>query len=265
MVRNEAGKTMWRQSVSVAVLISLLALQPASARSLADITKEGVLRIGVIGEGSSLNSVKDGKRAGFEVDVFDQIAKSMRLKTVWVPVQNDNLKASLDKGTIDLTVALDNEKSALPSGLTTTNPYYCSGGVFLSKSREFKSSNDLPGKKVALQSGNQYFSYVKRLALENSVSVKQDAASAVLSLIYNTSDVAIVDKIEALNAVNTYPKANLKVSYPLWNTKHSAVIRNQDISLAQAFNSALKKSLDNGAYLKLSQKHFPDSVQCRVY
>ena len=247
------------------VLMLLLASQLASARSLADITKEGVLRVGVIGDGNSLNSLQGGKRTGFEVDIFDQIAKAMWLKTVWVPVQDGYLQSSLNDGTIDMTVALSADKSSLPNGLTTTDPYYCSGGVLLSRSKDFKSSNDLPGKKVAIQSGNQYFKYVKRLALQNAVSVKPDATTAILSLIYNASDVAIVDKIEALNAVRTYPKANLHISYLLWNTKYSAVVRSQDFTLAFSFNAALKKLLNSGAYLNLSQKYFSTSMQCRIY
>lgn len=238
----------------------------AGARDLPQIVKDGTLRVGILRDTPRLNAVGGGGRTGLEVDLIGQFARRLGVKVAWVRTSPDTFGQDLRSSKIDLLLP-QNETLTLGSdaGLASTSPYYCSGAVILSRGAAVRNSAGLLGKRIAVQPGKAYFDYLKRLALDKSSSVQQDAASTVLTLIYKTADVAIVDKLAALDATFVYPKAGFKMSYPLWNTQFGAVVRSQDTALREAFNKTLRTLTESGTYDNLSGAYFPQNVRCSAY
>jgi polar amino acid transport system substrate-binding protein len=229
------------------------------------VSRSGLLKIGVIAETPRFNEVNNGRRGGFEVEVLRQVASTMGLKVVWVPVQADDLVTDLENGQVDFVAWPRAQSLVLTGGLTVTDPYYCSGGVMLSRNGEVRTSRDLGAKRIAVQLGKKYLEYVKRLSLEGSANMSANAQAAILSLIYNNSDVAIVDKFSALQAIATYPKANLRSGYLLWNDRVGLIAESRNINLKVAFNKALAETIAKSAYGKLSSSYFAENIRCREY
>ncbi|BDP43962.1 cystine transporter subunit (plasmid) [Deinococcus aetherius] len=238
----------------------------AGARDLPEIVRNGTLRVGILRDTPRLNAVRGGGRTGLEVDLIGRFARKLGVKVAWVRTSPATFGQDLRSSRIDLLLP-QNETLTLgaEAGLTSTNPYYCSGAVILSRGAAVRNSTGLLGKRIAVQPGKAYFDYLKRLALDKSSNVQQDAASTVLTLIYKTADVAIVDKLAALEATFVYPKAGLKMSYPLWDTRFGAVVRLEDGGLRKAFNKTLQTLVESGAYDKLSGAYFPQNVRCSTY
>ena len=241
-------------------------LGQAQARNLAEIVKDGSIRVGVLADTPGLNQAQGTKRAGFEVALMEKFAQSLKVRVTWVKSNAKNFKSNLTGGKVDLLLPQrESITSPLPSGIIASTPYYCSGAVILARDTAVKNSSGLLGKKIAIQPGKSYFDYLKRLSLEKHANVGRDVNTTILDLIYKNADVVIVDKLAALQAVDLYPKADLKMSHLLWATQFNAMANSKDIALVESFNKFIKRIVDTGEYERLSQPYFAESVRCAGY
>ncbi|SMB85119.1 substrate-binding periplasmic protein [Deinococcus hopiensis] len=255
----------WRLIVLCAGIFGGISSQ-AHARNLADIVKARSIKVGILTDVPSLNQASGNKRIGFEVALMDKFAKSLKISVVWVKTDSKSIKNDLTSNKIDLLLPQrELLSSPLPSGISNSAPYYCSGAVILTRDTAIKNSSGLLDKKIAIQPGKSYFDYLKRLSLEKNANVGRDVNTTILDLIYKNADVVIVDKLAALQAIGVYPKANLKMSHLLWATQFNALVNSKDTTLVEAFNRFIKKIVDTGEYEQLSQPYFAESVRCSGY
>lgn len=263
LTRSGRAQT-WARLGAATLLWSLAGT--SAARDLSQILQDGTLRVGFVRELPRLNQAAGSRRTGLEVDLVNRFARTLKVKVAWVKSSPGSYSQDLKLGRIDLLLPQNEVLPSVPApGLALTKPYYCSGAVILSRGTAVRNSTGLLDKRIAVQPGKVYFDYLKRLALDGNSSVQKDATAAVLTLIYKTADVAIVDKLTALDALFLYPKAEFQLSYPLWNTRFAAVTRAQDGQLRDAFNKTLRTLTESGAYDEFSRSYFPQNIRCSAY
>jgi polar amino acid transport system substrate-binding protein len=137
----------------VAALAGLAAL-PAQGRTFEEIKADGKIIIATEGAFPPFNFFAGPKLAGFEVDVADALAKRMGVAIEWRALSFDALLAGLRQDRWDLVIASFGITPERAKAVTFTDPHYCSGGIVVAKNPAIRTSADLVGRTVAVQTGS---------------------------------------------------------------------------------------------------------------
>ncbi|MEM7304783.1 MAG: transporter substrate-binding domain-containing protein [Pseudomonadota bacterium] len=136
-----------------ACLLLLLFMPSVQADTLANILKDGQLRVGVsIYEPWVMND-KDGKLSGYEIQVAEQLAKDLGVKADFHVVEWEELISSLNDNKIDIIIsgmAITPQRALL---VNFSHPYGQSGvslAANIEKTKDIKSLEELNAPAVTL-------------------------------------------------------------------------------------------------------------------
>ncbi|WP_426356389.1 transporter substrate-binding domain-containing protein [Burkholderia sp. R-40] len=153
-----------KQGLAAALLC--VAATASHAADLLDTVKQaGVLRVGLEGTYPPFNSRNtEGQLEGFDVDVAKAVAAQLGVKTQFVTTEWSGILAGLQAGKFDVIV---NQVAITPSrqqALDFSQAYTYSSAQLIQRkddTRQFKSLEDLKGKKLGVALGTNYVDLVK--------------------------------------------------------------------------------------------------------
>lgn len=237
--------------VAVAAFLALLGCQKAPP--VADDGKKP-LRWGADEEGGApyISKDKDGKYVGFEVDLAKALEKEIGRPIVYTPKSYKMLIDDLERGDIDLAmngieVTPDREKVARLS-----RPYYVYRLQLVTRKDDdrFEGLRDLEGKprvKVATLENTAASRLLKKLRIP--MDVYDDQNNPYNDLALGRVDAVLLDLPIAIYMVQKNEELNAKLKFvgqPIEKGHYAIAFRKQDDALAQEFNTALDRLIQNG-------------------
>lgn len=236
--------------------------QTTNKNLLQTIKSNGVIRIGTEGTYAPFTfHDSNGNLTGFDVDIANEIAKRLGVKTQFVETKWDGMFAGLDAKRFDAVV---NEVSINPDRQAKydfSTSYIVSKAVLIvgSDNQDIKKFEDLKGKKSA----QSLTSNLGKIAKNYGANIVQaDGFNQSIDLLTSKRvDATINDSLSYLDLKKQKPDAPIKVVADYNNAEQSAVLFNKgNKELVDAVNKALADMKADGTYLKISQKWFGTDV-----
>ena len=237
------------------VMIGAALLGSAQARTLAEIKKAGVIRIGTNAEFKPFTYFEGLSMRGFEYDLGNAVASQLGVRAQWSSQPFDNLLISLNGDRFDLVISSHGITPERQKAVDFSTPHYCSGGVIVSRPGGPKTAAQLKGKTVATQVGTTYVGQIARV-----VGTKN--ADALQALRAGRVDAMVNERFYSLEALKS-AKGKLQQGDLLFQEKLGMAVAKGNSSLLKAVNGALKTVQGNGTYAKISKSYFGQDIRCR--
>lgn len=243
--------------------LALMAAITAQARSLDEVKKEGKIIIATEGQFAPFNYFQGAKLSGFEVELAELVAKKMGVSVEWKALGFDALLAGLRQDRWDLVIASHGITDERSRAVTFADPHYCSGGSIVSLDPAIRTTADLSGKVISVQTGSTYMDNVKKLTSVKDVKNFPQDTDARSALVSRRVDAWVTDKFVASIAIASNPGAGMKLGDFVFIERIAAAVGKGNASLAQGYNKALAEVLADGSYSALSKKYFNEDVRCK--
>ena len=202
-------------SVFIAAVLFLSFTISNAQSTLSRITESGVIKVGMTGNQPpfSMEST-DGSLMGYEVDLAELLAESMKLKLEIVQLSFNELLPALEKGDIDavmsgMSITMERNLKAAFVG-----PYMLSGKSILTKTESLvkaEEAEDLnqSNLKVTSLKGSTSEQFVK-LFLPEASSLPADNLDKALNMLLNDeANVMVADYPTCVLNVMLYPTSGL--------------------------------------------------------
>lgn len=235
----------------------------AQARTFEEIKKDGKIVIATEGAFPPFNFFRGPTLTGFEVDVAEALVKKMGLTIEWRALSFDALLAGLRQDRWDLVIASFGVTPERSKAVTFTNPHYCSGGIVVAKNPVIRTSQDLAGKVVAVQTGSTYLENVSKLSGLKEVKNFPKDTDCRSALVSGRVDAWVTDRFVAKAAIEGDPGSGLKTGDFVFVERIACAVKKGNTSLEQAVNKALAELMADGTYEAISNKWMKEDIRCR--
>jgi polar amino acid transport system substrate-binding protein len=246
----------------VALTLAVVACR-AEARTFEEIKQSGKIIVATEGAFAPFNYFEGKKLTGFEVDVAEALVKKMGLEMEWKTLGFDALLSGLQQDRWDMVLASFAITPERSKAVTFTAPHYCTGGVIVAKNPAIKTSADLAGKVVAVQTGTTYLDAVKKLPGVKTVKNFPKDTDARAALAAGRVDAWVTDKFVAKEAIEAAPKDGLVMGDFVFLEKIATAVKKDNTSLAAAVDKALAEIMADGTYEAISKKYLNEDIRCR--
>lgn len=201
---------------------------------------------------------QDGKYVGFDIDLWDAIAKELGVEYDLQPMDFNGLIPALQTGNIDAALAAMTIKSEREEVVDFSYPYYDAGLIILVRSDEknIKSLEDLKGKVVATKLSTTSADFVTKNAQAKDVKLYPNIDGAYMELLTGGADAVLFDSPAVLYYSKTAGKDKTKVVGPLYMGQSYGFAFPQGSPLAEKSTIAILKLMENGTYAEIYKKWF---------
>ena len=236
-----------------------------NSSTLVDIRNNRLLRVGFEGYPPyTIQNPNDQTMSGYSVDLVNTIAEQAGWRVQWIKTSPDTKIIDLKAGKFDVMVEPIFATIARAKEVAFTQPYasfgYASAIVKKGDGR-FKSFSDLnkEGLIVAVRQGYTDESYAKKQlpkALVRPMKV-DDVNQIFLEVLSGKADVALTDTEDVKSFYKAHPKEvdTLFINPPPAQVPAGFIVREDDITLVDFFNTALNYLKANGVLDNLDAKY----------
>ena len=206
---------MLRLLVTITTLIFMLAAEPATARSLDEILKDGTIRIGVNPNFPPMSSYgMTNQLEGFDVDIADRIAKSLGVKLELVTTEAAQRVPFLLSNRIDIALGALTRTPERAKLISFTVPLHSeSMGVITTDKVAAQSWEDLNNHDITLVNmrGNLSVAILKDKLPKAKTLLVDGNADTIRAIAQGRAD-ALVENVDFfLNFTNNYKNVNWRV------------------------------------------------------
>jgi polar amino acid transport system substrate-binding protein len=218
-----------------------------------------VLRVVTDATFPPMEFVKDGKRAGFDIELTEAVAVAMGRRIEWIDIDFKGLIPALVSKRADLAMSaiyITDERKKL---VDFSDPYFAGGLVVLtSKSSAIKGLKDLDGRRVSVQVGTKSVGFLKdHYPKVERIEVEKNQEMFNLVEI-GRADAAVTGKPAAKIFAQAKPTLHV-LAEQLTTEDYGIAVRKDTPEIRDAVNAALKKIKADGTYDKLVNKWFEAS------
>jgi polar amino acid transport system substrate-binding protein len=258
---------MRKYYVSVAFLLIVTALvsacgAAASAESTYDhVQDEGVLRVGIRFDNPPLSYIdEDGQWVGFDVDLANEVARRLGLKTEQVKVDEITRISFLQEGKIDMAVASMNHTRGRDEAIDFSITYFWDNQSFLVRKGTYASLEEVMGKTVAANTGSSAIPAWKAYAAAHGGPAPEiveftDKVAAMQALRDGAVEGYTEDNITLLALAAGDPNLEL-VSGGFNPVQFGIGLPINDSAWRDQVNYALQEIWKDGTYMKIYDKWF---------
>lgn len=203
-------------------------------------------------------SFKQGDHyVGFDVDLWDAIAKDMGVTYKLLPIDFTGIVPGLQSGQIDLVMAGISITDARKRVVDFSDPYYHSGLMLLVRAdSDIKSSDDLKGKLIALKTGTGSVTYATEHFPEVGQRQFPNVDNAFLELQTGRVDAVLHDAPNVLYYAATGGKGKVKTIGNVLEALDYGAMFPKGSDLVARYNASLEHVKANGTYDKIYEKWF---------
>ncbi len=200
---------------------------------------------------------KDGKYTGFDVELWDAIAKRLNLDYELIPMDFNGLIPGLTTGNLDVVLAAIFIKSSREKAIDFSHPYFRAGLKVMvrSENSDIRGPEDLKGKVVAVKTGTATVDYVNTLGAKKIVKFP-NIDQAYLEVVTGGADAAMHDTPNVLYYIKTAGQGRVKAVGPDVKAAFYGIGFQQGSELRDKVNVALLEMMEDGAYDELYKKWF---------
>jgi len=248
----------------IAVLISAATVGASAADLLDTVKSRGTLRIAVEGTYPPFNfkDPQTGQLTGFDVDVAKLVAAKLGVKPEFITTEYSGILAGLAAGKYDVIVNQVGITPERQKAFDFSDPYTLSSAQLILRKNEagnFKSLDDLKGKRVGVGQGSNYEQKAKAVP---GIEVKSypGAPEYLQDLASNRIDAALNDSlmVSYLLKTSTLP---LKAGAPVGDVERMGIpFQKGNPKFKAAIDKALTDSFKDGSFKQVSMKWFGTDV-----
>ena len=198
----------------------------------------------------------DGKYTGFDVDLWDGMAKKMGVEYELLPMDFNGLIPGLTTGNLDVAIAAIFIKSSREKAIDFSHPYFRAGLkiMVLADNKDINGPADLKGKTVAVKTGTATVDYAKTLGAKLVQFPNID--QAYLEVMTGGADAAIHDTPNVLYFIKTASGGKAKAVGPDVKSAYYGIAFPQGSELRDKANVALLEMQEGGEYDAIYMKWF---------
>lgn len=251
------------KTFSLAILVSLafvLALGLYSFLSAKD-AKAGTLVVGTDITAAPFEFRQDGKYTGFDIELWQEIAKRLKLDYQLKPVSFDGLIPGLQSGVFDVVIAGVVIRPDRAKVVDFSIPYYISGiSILAKKDSAINSMQDLNGKVVTLKVGTTPAIYLKEHVPGAKLKLFQNLDASFMDVVSGGSDAAVYDTPILQYFAKVSGNNQLKVVGHVDTNQHFGIVYPKGSQLVAPVNETLRAMKADGSFDLLYQKWFGETA-----
>ncbi|MGF6644735.1 transporter substrate-binding domain-containing protein [Paraburkholderia sp. GAS82] len=238
---------------------SFTAVAAHAADLLDQVKQSGTLRIGLEGTFPPFDSkAPSGELVGFDVDIAKAVAQKLGVKPVFVTTEWSGIIAGLQAGKFDVIVNQVGITDARKQVLDFSPGYTFSAAQLIQRkddSREFKSLDDLKGKKLGVGLGTNYMDMAKSVP---GIDVKTypGAPEYLADLAAGRLDAALNDRLMLAYLLKTSPLPLRTGAMVGTGTPSGIPFKKGNPKFARAIDDAMTQLEADGTFTKISEKWF---------
>jgi len=200
---------------------------------------------------------KDGKYTGFDVELWEAIAKRIDAEYTLVPMDFNGLIPGLTTGNLDVVLAAIFIKSEREKAIDFSHPYFRAGLKVMVpiENTDIHGPEDLKGKVVAVKTGTATVDYVNTLGAKKLTKFP-NIDQAYLEVVTGGADAAMHDTPNVLYYIKTAGKGRVKAVGADVKAAYYGIGFQQGSPLRDKVNVALLQMMEDGEYDQLYQKWF---------
>ena len=229
---------------------------------LAKVKDEGKLIVGTEGTYPPYTfHDESGKLTGFDVEIAQEVAKRLGVEAEFKETQWDAMFAGLDAKRFDMVANQVGIKPERQEKYDFSHPYITSKAVLITNvnNDSVKSFEDIKGLKAAQTLTSNYGELAK--SYEAEIVGIEGFNQAIELINSNRADVTINDNLTFLDYKKKQPNAPVKIVAQREEASQSGLMfRKGNEPLVEEVNKALNEMIDDGTYLKISEKWFGEDV-----
>jgi lysine/arginine/ornithine transport system substrate-binding protein len=250
--------------------VTLLAVAIAATATTPALAKDpNVLRLGIDPSYPPMDvKMPDGHVTGFDVDLADEICRRIAMHCEWVEMEFSGVIPALQARKIDAIVSsmAITEKRMQQIAFSTKLFQFKSRLIAKTGTPLTVSAEGLRGKRIGVQSGTQFETYVQKNWQPGGAEVVayQSQEGVFDDLIAGRLDAALLGSVEADNGFLKTPKGKGFgfIGGPLEMGDHGTGIglRKEDVALKDKIDHAIAAMRADGTYQKIAAKYFDFDV-----
>ncbi len=201
---------------------------------------------------------KEGnKYVGFDIDLWDAIAKDLSLDYKLQPMDFNGIIPGLQTGQVDVGLAGITIKPSRKKVIDFSDGYYDSGFLLMVPSdSSIKSSDDLAGKKLAVKTGTSATDYAKKHFTKTELRLFPNSDNAYLEVLTGRVDAAMHDTPNILYFIKKNGQGKVKSVGTQMMAHQYGIAFPKGSDLVSKVNASLAKLKANGSYNKIYKKWF---------
>lgn len=221
------------------------------------------LYVGTNAEFMPYEYLENGKMVGFDIDLMEAIGKELGYEIVWSNMGFDGLLPALQMKKIDAVIAGMSQTPERQKAVTFSMPYMLVSSdehfVIVNENSPLVKKEELKGKKVGVQIGTIQEEFAKELGA--TPQLYNSWTGALMDLQNNKINAVIIADVtgeEYLKSMSDLKKVDVVIDT---QPGASIALRKGETKLAEQINQAILKLDNDGTYLQILQKYFPDKVE----
>lgn len=200
---------------------------------------------------------KDGKYTGFDVELWEAVAKRIGVEYQLAPMDFNGLIPGLTTGNLDVILGAISIKSAREKAIDFSHPYFRAGLKVMVPvdNTDIRGPEDLKDKVVAVKTGTATVDYVNTLGAKK-ITKFPNIDQAYLEVATGGADAAMHDTPNVLYYIKTAGQGKVKAVGPDVKAAFYGIGFQQGSPLRDKVNVALLEMVENGEYDQLYKKWF---------
>ena len=220
-------------------------------------SKNESIKVGIEKNTRPFTYTEGDEKKGFEVELWQAIAKKAKIKYEWVAMEYGELNKSVKSGDVDLAVAGMTITNARKNKLDYSDPYFQSGEAILTASDNvgIKSKDDLAQKVVATRNGStayHFASEIKGIKIRSYANI----SDAYDDLKNKNVDAVIFEEHSIQDYLQNTADVKVKKVGEVFNKDSYAVVAKKRNMYMGRINKAIQAVSKDGTYEALYTKWF---------
>ncbi len=226
--------------------------------SLERVQKAGKLTIGVDDSYPPMEYRDENNNlVGFDVDLGDEIAKKLGVKSEWIPTDWNGVVLALTSSKFDVVLSAMSITEERQKQIDFAGPYIDGGQIIVVKTGStIKASADLKGKVIGCQLGATGEQAALKIQGTKEVKRYDKITEAFHELSVGRIDAVVVDGQVGGYYTKKEPGAYVILDEKLTKEPEGIGVRKEDQKLKAAIQKALEDLKADGTLTKLSMKWF---------
>ncbi len=220
------------------------------------------LYVGTNAEFKPYEYLEGDKITGFDIDFMDAIGKEIGYEVQWVNMGFDGLLPALQMNKVDAVIAGMSQTPERQKAVDFSMPYMFTKSehyVIVNENSPIVKKEELKDKKVGVQIGTIQEEFT--IALGGIPQIYNAWTGALMDLQQDKISAVIIADVSG-NAYLENMKGLKKVDIVIDSQPGASIaFRKGETDLVKAVNEAILKLRDDGTYLQLLEKYFPERAE----
>jgi polar amino acid transport system substrate-binding protein len=228
----------------------------AQADALQDITKAGVLKVGVFEDFPPFSSAgPDLNLQGYDIDVANALAKDLGVKVELVGVTGQNRIPYLTEHKVDLllSVGKNPEREKVIDFTDAYAPYYIT--AMAPKALAIKAPADLKGKTIAVNRGTMEDTELTKVApADADIQRYSDYNGVISAFLSGQAQVMVVGNDVGATIMAKHPPIDPEPKFDLMSSPDHIGINKNEPAFQKKLNDSIARMRQDGSLNQISEK-----------